>query len=262
MDATGWQVSSFLSSLYYIFKGAPARREDFVTISGSPLMPLKFVSHRWLETVPVCQRALMLWDNVADYVKATEDGRVNKSYEVVKEYLQDPCFVAKLQFFKCILSDDLCLIMRSLMRRFIESEILQDASDEQLVNIKVADQKIHVNDKRVDVGFVNVKLKGTGNCKPSERQVMEFRMERKTCLVQLLEKMLEKCLVSYSLVRHLSCLNPVKMASNKEDCSAKFKKVLRLLVYAERVEEEDCNTLLQQFATFFQSETFFSCLPK
>ena len=54
-------------------------------------MPLKFASHRWLEKVPVCQIALMLWDNVADYVKATEDGRVNrpknKSYEVVKECL-------------------------------------------------------------------------------------------------------------------------------------------------------------------------------
>ena len=69
MDAIGWQVSSFLSSLYYLFKGAPARREDFVTISGSSLMPLKFVSHRWYENVPVCQRALMLWDNVADMFK-------------------------------------------------------------------------------------------------------------------------------------------------------------------------------------------------
>ena len=106
MDATGWQVSSFLSSLYYLFKDAPARREDFVTMSGSTLMPLKFVSHRWLENVPVCQRALMLWNNVAEYVKATKDGRVNrpknKSYEVVKECLKDPCFVAKLHFFKCI----------------------------------------------------------------------------------------------------------------------------------------------------------------
>ena len=69
MDAIGWQMSSFLSSLYYLFKGAPARREDFVTISGSPLMPSKFVSHKWLENVPVCQRALMLWDNVADMFK-------------------------------------------------------------------------------------------------------------------------------------------------------------------------------------------------
>ena len=281
MDATGWQVSSFLSSLYYLFKDAPARREDFVTISGSTLMPLKFVSHRWLENVPVCQRALMLWNNVAEYVKATEDGRVNrpknKSYEVVKECLKDPCFVAKLHFFKCIaeqlqpflakyqtskpmlpfLSDDLCMIIRSLMRRFIKRDILQDASDEQLVKIKVADQKIHVNHKRVDVGFASEKLKGTGNCKPSERQVMDFRMESKTCLIQLLEKMLEKCPVTYSLVRHLSCLNPVKMASNKEACSEKFKKVLRLLVNADRVKEEECDTLLQQFAMFLDNIPVF-----
>ena len=190
----------------------------------------------------------MPWDSVADYVKATEDGRVNrpktKSYEVVKECLKDPCFVAKLHYFKSIanqlqpflakyqtskpmlpfLSDDLCMIIRSLMRRFIKSDILQDATDEQLVKIKVADQKIHVNHKRVDVAFASEKLKGTGSCKPSEKQVMEFRMESKTCVIQLLEKMLEKCPVSYSLVRHLSCLNPVKMASNKEACSVKFKK--------------------------------------
>ena len=36
-----------------LFKDAPARREDFVTISGSTLMPLKCVAHRWLENVPV-----------------------------------------------------------------------------------------------------------------------------------------------------------------------------------------------------------------
>ena len=138
MDATGWQESSFLSSLYYLFKDAPARGEDIVTISGSTLMALKFVSHRWLENVPVCQRALMLGDNVA-----AEDKRVNrpknKSHEVVKECLKDPCFAAKLHFFKCIanqlqpflakyqtskpmlsfLSDDLCMIIRSLTRRLI-----------------------------------------------------------------------------------------------------------------------------------------------
>lgn len=143
------------------------------------------------------------------------------------------------------------------MRRFIKSDILQDASDEQLVKIKVADQKIHVNHKTVGVGFASEKLKGTGNCKPSEKQVMEFRMECKTCLIQLLEKMLEKCPVSYSLVRHLSCLNPVKMASNKEACSVEFRKVLRLLVNAERVKEEEYDTLLQQFAMFLDSIPVF-----
>ena len=118
-----------------------------------------------------------------------------------------------------------------------------------------------MNNKRVDVGFAREKVKGTGNCKPSERQVMEFRMERKTCLIQLMEKVVEKvlenCPASYSLFRHLSCLNPVKMASNKKDCSEKLKKVLKLLVNAERVEEEECDTLLQQFVIFLDSIPVF-----
>ena len=73
MDATGWQVSSFLSSLYYLFKDAPARKEDLQTTTGGTLIPLKFVSHRWLENVPVCERALKLWDNIA-----AEAGKVNQ----------------------------------------------------------------------------------------------------------------------------------------------------------------------------------------
>ena len=70
--------------------------------------------------------------------------------------------------------------------------------------------------------------------------------------------------MSYSLVRHLSCLNPVKMASNKEACSVKFKKVLRLLVNAQRIKEEECDTLLfldsipvfgsERFANFQSAE--------
>lgn len=56
--ATEWSLSSLLSSMYYLFKDSPARREDYMTVTGSSLMPLKFVSHRWLENEPVCERAL------------------------------------------------------------------------------------------------------------------------------------------------------------------------------------------------------------
>ena len=94
MDATGWQVSSFLSSHYYLFKDAPASKEDLFTTTGSTLMPLKFVSHRWLEIVPVCERTLKLWDNIAEAGKVNNPK--NKSYEVIKDCLEDPCFICSL----------------------------------------------------------------------------------------------------------------------------------------------------------------------
>lgn len=66
--------------------------------------------------------------------------------------------------------------------------------------------------------------------------------------------MLEKCPVSFYRVRHLSCLNPVKMASNKEVCSVKFKKVVRLLVNAKKLKRKDVtlsyNSLLCSWTAF------------
>lgn len=142
------------------------------------------------------------------------------------------------------------------MRRFIKSDQLE-TSDDKLVKIDVADHNIHVSHKRVDIGFASEKLKSTDGCKPSKRQVMEFRMECKTSLTELLKKMLQKCPVSYSLVRHLCCLNPVMMATKKDDCSRKFKKVLTLLLNSGRVEDKDCDTLLQQYGMFLDNIPVF-----
>ena len=61
-EATHWGISSFLSSLCYLFKDAPARLDDYQKCEGSSLRPLKFVSHRWLENVPVCERAIIVMD--------------------------------------------------------------------------------------------------------------------------------------------------------------------------------------------------------
>ena len=55
---TGWHVEHTLTSLHWLFKDAPARREDFMSVTGSMLFPLKFCSHCWLENVPVAERAL------------------------------------------------------------------------------------------------------------------------------------------------------------------------------------------------------------
>lgn len=46
VTASTWETSSVLSSAYYLFKDAPARREDFITTTGSFVFPLKFCGHR------------------------------------------------------------------------------------------------------------------------------------------------------------------------------------------------------------------------
>ena len=275
MDATGWKVDSYLSSLYRLFKDAPARNEDFLKVTNSDVMPLKFVNHRWLENVPAAQRAIDMWDSVLIYVKASEEGTINKpknckSYETIKECVNDKCFLAKLYYFKCIalqlqpflvkyqtnnpmvpfLSNDLCMLIRALMRRFVKRDNLDGLNDEKLVKLDIKDTKIHVIYKRIDEGFANEKLKGTNASKPSEREIMEFKMQSKECLIALLSKLLEKCPVTYSLVRHSICFHPQKMVKDKDGSLAHFKKVLTLLVNHNRVAEKDCDPLIEEYNLF------------
>ena len=91
--ATEWSISPLLSSLYYHFKDSPARREDYVKVTGNSQLPLKFISHRWLENVVVSERALNSWRIIEAYVKAVQENRIpnpgNKSFQVIKEAVDD-----------------------------------------------------------------------------------------------------------------------------------------------------------------------------
>ena len=118
----------------------------------------------------------------SQYVKAAESKETtkpgNKSYETVVEASKDKLIRAKLQFFKCeaghiqpffatfqsdkpltpFLSSELCNIMRSLMRRFIKKEVFSEASTaEKLVILDVTDKSIHVNYKKIHIGFLTEK---------------------------------------------------------------------------------------------------------
>ena len=101
--ATEWGTSSLLSSLYYHFKDSPVRRVDYVKVTKNSQLPLKFVSHRWLENVVVSERALDIWRNIEVYVKAVREKRIpnpgNKSFQVIKEAVDDKLILAKLHFF-------------------------------------------------------------------------------------------------------------------------------------------------------------------
>ena len=187
-------------------------------------MPLKFFSHRWLENVPVCTRAMEILSNVKAYVKAVNKKTVprpsNKSYEVVATALQDKLLSSKLHVFKCIAghlqpflsfyqtdrpmlcfsSQDLSVMVRALMRRLIQNDkITPDISDYKLAGIS----SVHASNltyKKVDVGFLIEKhLKEASKAGVSDRQLMEFRLECKDFISAVVKKVLFKCPIVYSL---------------------------------------------------------------
>ena len=297
--ATEWNVSSLLSSLYYHFKDSPARREDFVKVTGSSQLPLKFVSHRWLENVVVSERTLNIWKSIGVYVKAVKEKRIpnpgNKSFQVIKEAVDDKLILAKLQYFKCtasqlqpfltnyqtdkplvcFLATDLSTFLRDLMRRFIKDDVLSKATKvEKLMLVDVEDKSNNKSYKKIDVGFCTENALKDARAKAqkegssiSDKQLMAFRLECKSFLIAILKKLVLKCPLSYSLVRNMVALDPREMATNPNSCREKFKKIQTVPVNSNKVRDENCDNVLQQYSNFLDrvpvigSEIFSSFNP-
>ena len=97
-EATGWRISSIFLAKYCLFKDSPLFKEsrgDYVKVTGSSHMPLKFVNHRWLENVPVCQHAVEVWPNIVRYVQAVKAKKItnpkNASHNVLCEVVKRQC---------------------------------------------------------------------------------------------------------------------------------------------------------------------------
>ena len=146
------------------------------------------------------------------------------------------------------------------MRRFIKKEVFSEASTaEKLVILDVTDKSIHVNYKNIDIGFQTEKAV-KGSVGVSEKQVLEFRLQCKTFLIEMLQKLLTKCASSYSLVRNLSALNPSEMASNVDHCISRFKKVVYQLMSVRRIKESDCDAIIQEYTSFLDNIPAFGCM--
>ena len=58
--ATGWKLEGLLRSMWYLFYDAPVRREDYEAITSSNAYPLHLCATRWLEDIPVAERAIKI----------------------------------------------------------------------------------------------------------------------------------------------------------------------------------------------------------
>ncbi|KAL7369705.1 hypothetical protein ABVT39_006167 [Epinephelus coioides] len=133
--------------------------------------------HRWIENVPVAERAIAVWPMLQMYVDAAEKKKVQKpstaSYNTILAAQGDPFIIPKLQFFLAIsrsfnpfltryqtdepvlpfLAKDLTELLMSLLRRFVKREILKDRTPRQLTQIEVSEEKNWVSLRNLDIGL-------------------------------------------------------------------------------------------------------------
>ncbi|XP_070405915.1 uncharacterized protein [Nothobranchius furzeri] len=136
-----WQLERVLKAMHVLFHNVPARREDFITLTASAKFPLAFCSHRWLENLPVAERALEMWASLTMYLDAVRMRKLpnpgTASFDTLETAQKDPLILAKLHFYIAVtrtfapfltryqtdepvmpfLATDLAELMKSVLRR-------------------------------------------------------------------------------------------------------------------------------------------------
>ncbi|KAG9260317.1 hypothetical protein AMEX_G26560 [Astyanax mexicanus] len=169
-----WQIDKVLQALHTIFHNTSARREDFTTLTKSSVFPLPFCGHCWIENLPVVSRAIDVWPQIEKYVDAVTNKQFpaprTASYDYLAVARQDPLIMAKFHIFMAIsriftpfltkyqtdepvlpfISQDLTVLIKSLLKRFIKSEVLRSITPLQLVKLDSTDKTARVPLKNVD----------------------------------------------------------------------------------------------------------------
>ena len=268
-----------LSSLYWLFHDAPARREDFITITGSTLFPLKFCNHRWVENVVVAERALDIWPKVKDYIDAVQSGQVtepkNKSFKAVVTSMNDPLFIPRLHAFLAIakattpfltkyqtdvpmlpfLKEDLEDLLRDLLRRFVKKNVLEKVDTVlKLLRIDPTKQSLQVESTAVDVVFAAEqalrRLKASKEVNALD--LLSVHVDVTLALAAMVKKLQEKCPLTHTLVRNLAWLQPHAVCSTPDVCVAQLKRSLAVLVNLGHVEESSCDDIIQEYHRFLK----------
>ena len=102
-EKNGWDIKSIFKAAYTILLDTPARREEFISVTGEERVPL-FVCARWVEDTVVADRLIEIWESITKTVKYWErlpksKQPSSKSFFKVQDAVNDKFILAKFHFF-------------------------------------------------------------------------------------------------------------------------------------------------------------------
>jgi hypothetical protein len=165
------------------------------------------------------------------YAKATAGKPPNSScYHLVTEALKDELLGPKMGFMQSVavqlepfltayqtdepllpfMYDDLHSLLRSLMVRFVDKDVIKSASSAtKLMEVDLTNKKNLKKLSDVDIGFA-----ASAACKDVKGlDVLKFREECVTFLKHLCSKLIAKCPLKYKIVRGATCISPDVLCS-------------------------------------------------
>ena len=91
---------------FTLLHDSPARRDDYISLTGSNTFPLSFCGTRWIEDAKVADQLINTWENVTSFCEKLPKSKQPscKSFASVQSAVDDKFIVAKLQFFSFVAS--------------------------------------------------------------------------------------------------------------------------------------------------------------
>lgn len=90
-----WNIEKLLRAMHFVFHNVPARMEDYTKLTG-------LSGHRWVENLPVAERAIEVWPKLKEYVEAARRKELpnsgTSSFDTIEAANKDPLILAKLHF--------------------------------------------------------------------------------------------------------------------------------------------------------------------
>ena len=110
IEVTDWNIKATAKGAFQILHDSPARRADYISVSGSYIFPCFSVPQaRWVDNKKVAERLLEVWPRISKVVAfclklPTSKPPKCKSFESVKEAAEDELTTVKLSFFSYLAS--------------------------------------------------------------------------------------------------------------------------------------------------------------
>ncbi|XDV11176.1 hypothetical protein PO909_000186 [Leuciscus waleckii] len=242
---SAWNIEKLLRAMHYVFHNVPARREDYTKLTGTSLFPLPFCGHRWVENLPVAERAIEVWPKLKEYVEAVRRKELpnpgTSSFDTIEAANKDPLILAKLQFFMA-LSRTFCPFLKKyqtdepvlpfLCRDL--TELMMDITPFKLTKLDTDDQKNWVSAGLTDIGLgaesVLKVLQSKSSNRVGDLTVLEFRRDCIMCLSRIVKKMQEKSPLKYPTVRQIGVL---KVSLTKELLASVASARTRYRIYLD-----------------------------
>ena len=282
-----WGVPKFLQNLHYLFKDAPARVEEYQTVTGAKPdeMPKAFSSTRWLENVAPARRGLHIVDHLKIYVEAAEDPR-NKSvtnpknsqpFNVVKAFVQDPLAKAKLGCFISYSKQFENFLRKYQTDRPMAPYLLEDIIElcNHIASLFIRSTAIEDKDSALELEFTNydneevakpVDKVITGNIareqirslisdkKITTEDKLKFKEEAREMYTIFLTHMKEKSPGRLPLTKYIRCLNPelMKESKNKDFVVENFSKMCTVFRKCGLLQIEEIDDLVHDYTKFLK----------